>query len=929
MRLYIVLPTVITLVSLPLLYGYFSNDLGTGLSKNNAFVHDDLTRLAFNDPPSSFSDLAVDSDEYPDIYRFKNSLLLGGPGDRISGTLFSSDSLTSRIELAHFHANYPNDKTLFWKGNEDVWELWLMTSFWPSSDLRRSYEAIGNVVHLRQDETVPAHRKILWHGSTSVVYNYALPASGPLPQFYSIFGDLLFRRDSFERLAATQDATRLLATTEAEYNDAINQKFVRASLCLDQRRFWLCDREVGDRNVDPSTCGSGDQSKITWGAYGLKNRFFCDWPVPDDDYDWYPESPEDEDADTAGSIDIARRGLYLAVARTKQTLMEYSKKLPPIVKLNAAPKVDFRSAGLTITANIAENRKPVVYLSASLGTSSGPALVAKLDGGPLVPLRHRAIRLNSLADMSQLPFGKTMSIVWNADLDNGGIARVGDTQIVFQVVDADGNFLPARFTTVPVNVVGTVTAPRCDIVPLQLGVPTVGRLTPACLSGIRSSIRGGDIYYGRKYSFNAQAGDMISVSVNSSDFDAFAYLLSGASVVAADDDGGGGRNPLLLVRAPTTGVYTVEITGFAPETGGDFTIEARTSKAGTNSFTGVWDVYEYSARGGKALRHLSVTQDGSALHGTVSDHFVGDEKVDGSGSISGTVQNGAITIAFTVTQLHTTLDGELQLTGRVNRSGDVITGSVSTRYRDGTRYDGFWHATLRKLRPAPFTLDETISRSGDRTYIAAWTPKGCTIDAEVFAERINSPLDSVLAITDSSGLGIIDHNDDAIGSDSKLIGVETTQYAGDSQLYYLRVSGYDETSSGSFRLVVNVKCAGPNNLPVTALPLQIPTSREGVITRPGYANLYSVTLAQGFPVTLDTNAARSGSALDSVITVLGQDGITEIIKNDDSGDSLDSHLSFIPRDEGRYFIAIQDARGSGGVAYTYRLSVDVQIPKGP
>jgi subtilisin len=88
---------------------------------------------------------------------------------------------------------------------------------------------------------------------------------------------------------------------------------------------------------------------------------------------------------------------------------------------------------------------------------------------------------------------------------------------------------------------------------------------------------GGD-HFSDAYTFTGTAGQQIAVSMSSTAFDSFLYLLgpSGAEV-ASNDDGGGGTNSRIPATSgfftlPSSGTYTIQATSFSAATAGTYTL---------------------------------------------------------------------------------------------------------------------------------------------------------------------------------------------------------------------------------------------------------------------------------------------------------------------------------------------------------------------
>jgi hypothetical protein len=119
-----------------------------------------------------------------------------------------------------------------------------------------------------------------------------------------------------------------------------------------------------------------------------------------------------------------------------------------------------------------------------------------------------------------------------------------------------------------------VASAACQPLAITAGVTTYGTLTTgSCTTGAR-----GAGYYTNRYSFNAVAGQKISIQLSSGAFDSYVYLKSTTgTVLTSNDDGGGGTNS----RIPaSSGLYTL------PAVAGNYVIEVTTYYSGaTGTFT--------------------------------------------------------------------------------------------------------------------------------------------------------------------------------------------------------------------------------------------------------------------------------------------------------------------------------------------------------
>jgi hypothetical protein len=120
----------------------------------------------------------------------------------------------------------------------------------------------------------------------------------------------------------------------------------------------------------------------------------------------------------------------------------------------------------------------------------------------------------------------------------------------------------------------------------------------------------------------------------------------------------------------------------------------------------------------------------------------------------------------------------------------------------------------------------------------------------------------------------------------------------------------------------------PNDSSLIATPAALGDTVFGVI---GYyldVDVFAIDLTAGTDLLLDVDANQYGSSLDPILGLFDVDGHTLLEYNDDA-DGLDSRLHYVVPATGRYYAAIMDYYGSGGVNYFYQLRIGVYIPPTP
>jgi hypothetical protein len=114
----------------------------------------------------------------------------------------------------------------------------------------------------------------------------------------------------------------------------------------------------------------------------------------------------------------------------------------------------------------------------------------------------------------------------------------------------------------------------------------------------------------------------------------------------------------------------------------------------------------------------------------------------------------------------------------------------------------------------------------------------------------------------------------------------------------------------------------PNDEPARVKPVSVPAVLNGRIDRPGDVDHWAWSARKGEVFELDLRAARLGSPLDGVLTVLDRSG-KELARADSPGPQQpDPLLRFQAPADGTYLVRVQDRFASrGGPAFGYRLRV--------
>jgi hypothetical protein len=184
------------------------------------------------------------------------------------------------------------------------------------------------------------------------------------------------------------------------------------------------------------------------------------------------------------------------------------------------------------------------------------------------------------SDGSACGFSASSNVSWLTI--TSGASGTGSGTINYSAAANTSTFSRSGHITVG-GVTHTVSQPSSCLASantsMTLKTPLNGTLSTAdCLSPIRI-LTNNYRPFAKRYTFSGVAGQTVSLELTAS-FDTYMYLIGpGGNVVAQDDDGGSGLNSRIPATSgefmlPTTGTYTVEITSYATNVTGSFTLNS-------------------------------------------------------------------------------------------------------------------------------------------------------------------------------------------------------------------------------------------------------------------------------------------------------------------------------------------------------------------
>ena len=111
----------------------------------------------------------------------------------------------------------------------------------------------------------------------------------------------------------------------------------------------------------------------------------------------------------------------------------------------------------------------------------------------------------------------------------------------------------------------------------------------------------------------------------------------------------------------------------------------------------------------------------------------------------------------------------------------------------------------------------------------------------------------------------------------------------------------------------------PNDGYRQAQALTLPARVDGVISAPQDVDVFRFTGKAGQKIVAEVLAARHGSPLDGLLTLVDDRGA--ILASNDDAEGADPKIDFtLPRD-GVYYLSLIDALDQGGPSFVYRLLV--------
>jgi len=405
----------------------------------------------------------------------------------------------------------------------------------------------------------------------------------------------------------------------------------------------------------------------------------------------------------------------------------------------------------------------------------------------------------------------------------------------------------------------------------------------------RSPVRGSSYYYDN-FSLAVTAGSTYTITLNSTAFDAYLYLLNGSTVVAQDDDSNGSNNARILYTATAAGTLTIHATSYATSATGAYTVSVALGSlpSAPASLT--------AAAGSATQVNLSWADTSSNETG-----FSVERKVGASGAwgqIGTTSANtprysnigltGNTTYYYRVRAYNAT--GNSGYSNEASVTTPAVCSSSTTAMVNGGTASGTLAVTdcRAAVRPSSFFDSFTFTAIAGTTY---------TI-------RMNSTaFDAYLYLFNSAG-SVVAQNDDSDGSLNSRISYTATT----SGTFTIQATSFGSASTGAYTVSLAAGCGStPIGVGSVSGALATTDCRSTQLTN-SYSDSYTFAATAGstYRITL------TSTAFDSYLYLLNSAGAV-VAYNDDSNGSLNSSISYTATTSGTFTIeATSFGAGSTG-----------------
>ncbi|MEO8607614.1 MAG: PPC domain-containing protein [Chloroflexota bacterium] len=427
------------------------------------------------------------------------------------------------------------------------------------------------------------------------------------------------------------------------------------------------------------------------------------------------------------------------------------------------------------------------------------------------------------------------------------------------------------------------------------------------------------------YTFTGSAGQSVTITLSSSDFDSYLSLKnSSGEEIAYDDDSAGNLNAKIQdFTLPDDGTYTIQATSFGSFVTGSFTLaleggagaqptpEATTiasnggainlnaQVSGELAQDGSNASYTFEGSAGQVVTITLESNDFDAylaLQGPDGTEIASDD--DGAGSLNARIADFSLPDDGTYTVV---------VTGANNFSTGKFTLSTATSAIEAT-------ATPGPIVPGSIsigqTLDSTLDQAPNTHTFAGKAGQVISIEVD------SSDFDAYVQLKDANGIELAS-DDDSAGNLNALI--ENFTLPTDAT-YAIVVSSFDNTASGDYKLTVSegsgttVTPVPPTNVPAGS-EIAIGDTVNGTLSGGSLTASYTFQGEAGQVVTI----TATSEDFDSYLRLKDSSG-NELATDDDSAGNLDSRIAFYALPSTDTYTIVVESFDSAGGSYTLSLS---------
>lgn len=355
-----------------------------------------------------------------------------------------------------------------------------------------------------------------------------------------------------------------------------------------------------------------------------------------------------------------------------------------------------------------------------------------------------------------------------------------------------------------------------------------------------------------RYTFEATEGDIVRISLTSSDFDAYLYLDNAAGTeLTRNDDGGEGLNSLISGFAiPATGSYTIRASSFGGSSTGNFTLTLDTVEVAmveygqviTGDNTTPLGLYSFQANAGDFVYVILST-----------DSF--------SSELNLTGPDGQTTRGRYIDGRRTDL-GPLELT----QDGTYVLNANGS---------GTYRLSINRVEVTPITPGESVTVTFQRGMVGAFfSLEGARGDVLDIVANSDNILDTTLTLISPYGYEVATNND-AVGTVDPAL---TEQALSDTGTFYLMLLPFNPNATLIGDVTLRIGAAALSSLDEGPVVFNLSSTRNAqVATFEGVAgDIIRITMEVRSSASFSSPFLRITQGDNELVSMSGLRGINRL-----------------------------------------------------